>query len=242
MKFAAQILAYREENLIKGCLYGLKDIFSIVGISIPWMGSHIGFDKTEDYAKEMNAYIFKEDFRTEHEQRSAISRLAKEMGYDYILIIDADEFYLKEDIQKIIKKVEETKKDVYKVATEVLFWKDTNYETIPRITNARVGCVRAGMEFRLTRNPVDIFSLDYFPKDAIMYHFSYAGSYDHIKSKIEHFSHANEMNPNWLDEVWNKWTPDNENLHPSLSAPHYFKKAIPVNCPEEIKLRYNNMI
>ncbi len=244
MKFCSQIVTYNEENLIRGCLSGLKDIFNIVGISKPWMGTHTYFDKSEEYAREMGAYVLKQDFRTEHEQRTAISKLAKEMGYDYVLIIDADEFYTREDIQKIIKKIEETRSEVYKIATEVLFWKNENWETIPRIKNARVGAVKAGLDFRLTRNPNSNSEINYFPVDAIMYHFSYAGSDEHIYSKISHFSHAAEMNPLWFEEVYKKWTPEMENLHPSVGASHYFKKAIPVECPEEIKLRFrmNNKI
>lgn len=239
MKFASMIVAYNEEHLIRGCLHGLKDLFNIVGISTPWQGKHEKFDKTEEYAKEMGARIFREDFKTEHEQRTTISKLAKLLGYDYIFIIDADEFYLREDIQKAMNFIEKNPDRAYTTTTEVNFWKDEKWEVTPKAIKIRLVCVPAGTEFTRNRN-TKYQQKEYLalPSDIILYHFCYTGSDEHILSKLSHFSHAAEMKTDWFENVWKKWTPDMENIHPAISNPWAFKSAIPVECPEEIKKRY----
>ena len=80
-------------------------------------------------------------------------------------------------------------------------------------------------------------------EDIIMCHFSFVGSDDRILNKIQHFSHAHDMDGSWFDEVWKRWTPDMENLHPHKGRGYVFKKAIRFNdCPEEIINHFNNII
>lgn len=233
-KIASMILAYNEEKLIRGCLQGLKEVFNIVSISTPWCGEHKSFDKTAEIAKEEGAYVIEKNFRTEGEQRTYISNLAKEMGYEYILIIDADEYYKPEHIEKMLKYIEENPAERYNVITEINFWKDEKWEITPRIRGAREVCVKTGLPFRGYRN-IDV-PVKLIPEEVVLYHFSYIGPDEKMYSKITHFSHASEINLRWFEDVWKKWTPDSENLHPV--GPSYFKKAIPVDCPEDIKNRF----
>ena len=103
MKFCSMIVAYNEEEIIRGCLEGLLDLHNYVVISKPWSGVHRGFDETEKIAKEMNAHIIREDFRSEKKERNFVMEMAQREGFDYVFIIDADEYYIREDIQKAIK-------------------------------------------------------------------------------------------------------------------------------------------
>jgi len=236
LKFASMIVAYNEERLIKGCLSGLTDLFNIVGISTPWCGEHKGFDRTEQYAREMGAYIFKQNFKTEGEQRTAISKFAKEKGYDYIFVIDADEYYRRESIQNAMKFIEEHPAKRYDIDREYNFWKNENWEIIPRISKVRLFCVPTGTVFPGYRN-VNVPKL-IMPTNVILYHFSYVGPDERILSKITHFSHANEIRKGWYENVWKKWTPEMENIHVTGDGSH-FKKAIPFRCPLDIKRRYH---
>jgi hypothetical protein len=70
-----------------------------------------------------------------------------------------------------------------------------------------------------------------------MYHFSYAGKDDRILNKLEHFSHASEIRKDWFDTVWKKWKPGMRSFHPV--NPAAFDRAESIECPEEIKVRFN---
>lgn len=240
MKFCSMIVAYNEEELIRGCLLGLQDLDNFVIISKPWFGKHRGFDETETITKNMKATIIKKDFREEKDQRNYMMIEAQNRGYDYVFIVDADEYYTREDIQKAIKFIEDNAGiKRFNVGTCKYIWKNPNWETVPRYNNIIPMCYRSDMRFNGLRNIVVLTSeLKILPEDIIMYHFSYAGSTKRIRMKLEHFSHAKEMKLNWIEEIYKKWTPEMENLHPSITAPHRFKKAIPFNCPNVIKLRF----
>lgn len=236
-KFCSVILAYNEEKLIAGCLAGLTDIHNIVSISTPWQGEHHSFDRTAEIAKQMSAQVELQNFRTEGEQRTAMSMLAKELGYDYIFVIDADEYYRKEDIQQSMEFISlySDRFDRFDINVEYNFWKDENWEVVPRIANARLFCVPAGTIFPGNRN-VNVEKMT-MQNNIVLHHFSYTGDDAKILNKLTHFSHAHEVQKDWFENVWQKWTPDMENIHPCV--PHKFKKAIPFNCPEDIKQRYN---
>ena len=234
-KICSNILVYNDEQLIAGCLAGLTDIHNIVSISTPWQGTHQSFDRTAEIAKKMGAQVVLKNFRTEGEQRTAMSKLAKELGYDYILVIDVDEYYRKEDIQKAINFISNNHAERYDIDIEYNFWKDENWEVRPRISKVRLFCVPAGTKFPGNRN-VNAKKL-LMPSDIVLYHFSYVGDDAKILNKLTHFSHAHEVRKDWFKNIWQKWTPEMENIHPCVS--HVFKKAIPFDCPEDIKQRYN---
>jgi len=234
-KFCSIIVAYNEEKIIAGCLAGLTDIHNIVSISTPWQGEHYKFDRTAEIAKQMSAQVVLQNFKTEGEQRTAMSILAKELGYDYILVIDADEYYRKEDIQKAVEFISNNHVDRYDIDVEYNFWKDENWEVRPRISKARLFCVPAGTIFSGYRN-INVKKL-LMPSDIVCYHFSYTGNDAKILSKLTHFSHAHEVRKDWFENVWQKWIPEMKDIHPCVS--HCFKQAIPFDCPEDIKQRYN---
>jgi len=233
------VLAYNEEEMIRGCLYGLKDLHNYVVISKPWYGTHIGFDKTEEYAKEMGAEVILKDFSSEKDERNFVMEKAKADGYDYVFVIDADEFYTKEDIKKAIDFIKDNPSERFNVSSCIYIWKNENWETLPRYERTIPVCYRSDMRFNNNRNIIAETKL--LPPDITMYHFSYAGSDERILSKLQHFSHAKEMRPEWFDEIWKKWTPEMEDIHPGYNK-HAFKRAIPYQCPEEIRLRFQNKL
>lgn len=238
-RFCSMIVAYNEQDLIRGCLYGLTDLHNYVVVSKPWLGEHKYFDNTSKIAEEMGAEVILKDFLSEKDERNFIMEKAKADGYDYVFIIDVDEFYTREDIRKAIDFIENNPSERYNVSSCIYFWKNENWEILPKYNNIIPACYRSDMSFTNNRNIKAEIKI--FPNDITMYHFSYAGSDEHILSKLQHFSHAKEMRPEWFDEVWKKWTPEMEDIHPGYNK-HAFKKAIPYQCPEEIKLRFLNKI
>ncbi len=237
-KFAAMVLAYNEEELIRGCLLGLTTVHTYVVISKPWEGTHHGFDKTGEIAKDMGAEVIYRDFYTETEEREHVRNLALKEGFEYIFIIDADEYYTEKDIAKLKKFIEENPTKRYNINTCFTFWKDENWEILPRFRRTIPICYATDLKFRYNRN-IGTEHAIILPQDITLYHFSFAGSDDRILNKINHFSHADEMDGNWFANVWKRWTPEMENLHPNIAHSHAFKRAVPFDCPYDIKIRYN---
>ena len=234
------IVAYNEEEMIRGCLKSLEDLHNFVVISKPWSGEHRGFDETENIAKEMNAHIIRKDFHSEKKERNFVMEKAQKEGFDYVFIIDADEYYTREDIRKAMKFIEDNAGiKRFNVGGCKYIWKNTNWETLPRFNNIIPVCYRSDLRFSSLRNITVLPSeLKILPPDIILYHFSYAGSSKRMRSKLEHFSHSKEMKTDWVEEVYEKWSPEMEDLHPSKTAAANFKRAIPFNCPGVIKSRF----
>ncbi|HCR36103.1 TPA: hypothetical protein DIU22_03630, partial [Candidatus Woesebacteria bacterium] len=172
MKFAIAIIAYREESIIRGCLDGLQEFNVFVSISKPWSGQHVEFDKTKEYAIEKNAIVFLNDFVSEKDQRNFMMEKLQQSGYDYVFIIDADEYYLKGDIQKAIKFIEKHPEiERFNVGPTVYFWKNAEWEIIPRFNNIIPVCYKANMRFDGYRNISTQKTLT-LPDDIKLYHFS----------------------------------------------------------------------
>lgn len=211
-------VAYNEEELIRGCLYGLKDLKNYVVISKPWQGVHIEFDKTEQFAKEMGAEVIRKDFKTEGEQRDFVMEFAEKERFDFVFIIDVDEYYFREDIQKMIKFVSEhSDTERFNINKCIYFWKDENWEILPRCERTIPVCYKSSLRFgRGNRNIISIKIL-ILPEDITLYHFSYAGSEERMRNKLEHFSHAAEMKQDWLENVYKKMDRKNGKLAPIIS-------------------------
>lgn len=238
MKFAMMIIAYNEQDIIRGCLEGFQDVDKFVSISKPWSGKHVAFDKTKEYAIEKYATVFLNDFASEKDQRNFVMEKLQQSGYDYVFIVDADEYYLREDVVKMINFVEQhPESERFNVGPTAYLWKNAEWETLPRFNNVIPVCYKSNMRFDGFRNIMTPKTL-ILPEDIKLYHFSFAGRDDRILNKLEHFSHSHEMDSGWFDRVWKKWTPEMEDLHPHLNAGHIFKKAIPFPCPEEIRERF----
>ena len=236
-KFCAMVLAYNEEELIRGCLLGLTTVHTYVVISKPWLGEHKQFDKTGEIAEKMGVEVIYKDFNTEAEEREYVMSLARADGYQYIFIVDVDEFYITEDIEKAKKFIKENTAKRYNVHSCIYFWKNENWETLPRYERLIPICYSTDLKFGRNRN-IQTKDVKILPEGITLYHFSFAGSDKRILSKLEHFSHANEMDKNWFENVWKKWTPEMEDIHPGRNKKQAFKRAIPYDCPDDIKLRF----
>lgn len=123
-------------------------------------------------------------------------------GYDLILTVDADEVIEPKDVPSALEKAFNSDKRYIGVSGFINFWRSFNYACydgfLPhRITNLRNKDGQDTVNCRI-------------------YHFSCAQSEEIIRFKWNVSGHKNEIRPNWIDEVWKKWTPDNNfgDLHP----------------------------
>ena len=170
-KYCAIIVAYNEESMIRGCLKGLKEIKTFVLISKPWFGKHIVFDKTEEIAKQEGAIVIKKDFETEREQRNYGMEIARQQGYDYAFIIDADEYYTTESISNAIEYIEKnTDTERFDIGICYYLWKNSEWEILPRFFNCIPACYKTTLVFDGLRTIMSEKKL-VFPENVICYHF-----------------------------------------------------------------------
>lgn len=172
----------------------------------------------------------------DEDQRNACLDAAKHDGIDYLLIIDADEFYCNEDLIKLISLIKENPDYEYYITPWITYWKDFNHVIVTSNGNHINGhpeiCVnlRYNNRFVRCRRPSGsrIKQLN-----VMCGHASYVLTNEECWSKINTWGHAHQFNTAWWYE--NKWLNWNENtidLHPI--SPSAWKKAI--KRPESIEL------
>jgi hypothetical protein len=232
LKFATLTVAYNEERLIGGMLEGVKNLHNLVMIGLPWYGTHIGFDKTEEIARRMGAEIMNKDFTNETDQRNYGVEYLHSKGYDYVFIFDSDEYLLKSDVEKIIQYVSETKYDSYYLSSAKVYWKTIQYHYIHR---GGTTCIKSDKKIVHKRNISKKYKNHPLNKEIILHHFSFSRPDEDIKTKINTRRYST-LNEKWFNEHWKNWT---EKSKYKLKNKEIIKTE---NIPSEILNRYNKSI
>lgn len=143
----------------------------------------------------------KETFGNEGEHRGFIYNFTK--GYDIVLAVDADEVFHTEDLKKAIQYVSEGDKRYYGIAGYLNFWRSFNNVCTDGFT------------------PIRLINLHNESGEGVVmctiYHFSCAQSKKIMDYKYKIHGHADELRPNWLQDIYYAWTPQNQFrfLHPT---------------------------
>lgn len=237
MKIGILTLSFNEKNLIFGCINQFKELnlrHMVLLSTVPWYGEW-KFDNSATQYSFLADEVYLGEWKNEHEQFNFGIEVFQKEGYDWVLIVDADERYTKEDVKKIIKLLNTTEADAIRAPNMEVFWKDLNHVIRPHDSGSGpVIAVRTNVRFTDKRT-CDAKTFDY--TDATLYHFSYVRDDKEMLKKIQSFSHAEEFDSSaWFNNVWILWTEDSINLHPTV--PESFPRAIydPEVCPEEIKI------
>lgn len=236
MRIAALYTVYNEEDYISNSLRSIyRDIDEIViclTTGRPWYGKVRKSDKTLNLIEnfpdpEKKITLITGEWPTEPAQRQAALDVVKNR-VSHCLMIDGDEVYDRAHLANL-KKIASTHPEVGQLAVEMnTYWKnpliriDPPEPYTPRIIS-RVTPTTRFVDLRATNElPVVCINRSF----AILYHFSYAKSTKKIQAKIENFSHADEIRPNWFEQVWLGWDNDPlmENLHPT--HPPCYRRAI----------------
>lgn len=237
-KFVTLTIAYNEEKLIGGLLDGISDLDNYVIISKPFHIDSFEFDRTEEIARKKGATVIRKDFESQLDERNWGMDLLQKEGYEYVLIFDADEYYLKEDIRKMIEFIEVYKNEAFKSTTkDYIYWKNENW-------HFRHGgftiCLRADIRFALGDRTIQSKDIKKIPEWIIMHHFSYSRTDEEMKVKITTRDFSKNVLKNWYNEVWLKWTPEMINLGPV--DPNVFPIALTTtDMPQEILERYHSL-
>lgn len=225
-KFAVCTVAYNESEHIGQCIKnweGVVDTHLVLVSSRPWNGSPEEDDGTYRIAKNSSAKTILGYWKTEAEQRNF--GLAYLYDYDYVFIVDADEFYTKEDQAKMLADISEPIRKAYRLdkwvpafrANKVkTYWKTPEYVYSPGDRHKPVIAVNPKeARFLDMRNlcSFEYTGIEHMPfVDATMHHMSYAKSDAKVLEKINSFSHFDIIHPGWYDNVWKKWTPGSDML------------------------------
>lgn len=217
---------------LKESLLSIKDHVDGMVISYTHKPSH-GFktilecpDKAEDIRKicedvlgDKLIWDEAEFYGAEFQHRNVAKKYSQ--GFDLIISIDADEVFEPTEIEIALKYAYTNKERFYGIKGYLNFWRSFNWICLDYFRPFRIENLKRNNSDRNTECPLTV------------YHFSTAQSRELIAYKYSCFWHSNEIRENYLTEIYDKWTPENNfgDLHPvSLNlwnAIKYDKNKLP---------------
>lgn len=244
-KIAVMILFYDCEQFIlktiENCAPHVDKIF-ITYSPEPW--SRYNKNARNNFKNNVNPKILNDSkyinkiqliegvWDTEEQQRNDCLKIAKEEGFDFLIIQDADEFYLPEEFKKNIDEISNCPDFDYYRNPWYFFWKNTkniivnwhpffynnNIWIIPR-KNTKFGysaCFAINCKkdvwFKDKRLPN---SKKYLMLSGICYHLAYVLSDSQLINKLNTWGHSHQVNINrWLRVKWYGFKKGVKNIHP----------------------------
>jgi len=159
------------------------------------------------------------DFKNEHEHRAVIYKYCD--NYDLILSIDADEVFEPTEIENALKYAYTHNERYYGIKGYLNFWRSFNWVCLDNFRPFRIENLKNNNHLKNIECPLKI------------YHFSTAQSIELMEYKYSCFGHAHEIKRGYLENIFYKWTPENNfgDLHPVAYnlwyAQKFDKKKLP---------------
>lgn len=225
-----------DETNIWHCLKGIYDFCDklvVVYSDTSWIGG-----KQEDETLQIieqfedpddKLIIVKGSFTTQPEQRSVGLGILKELGHEFVFIVDSDELYDPEVIAKARPYLEKSDAYGFRVCFYQM-WKSLQFKLVPdnnilvfhRITDDLrfVGPSRQSKY----ADPKKTTAIEVIP-DIFCYHLTCCCSDEYMQEKLATRTYRKLVVPNWYEEKWLKWWPGMKDLHPT--SPHRYERAIP---------------
>jgi hypothetical protein len=243
MKIATHVLLFNQEKWILKYIEAVGKHVDKIYVSyseLPWNynkeARHV-FKNNSDLSILDNA-LYKDKIEViegvwdlDEDQRNSCLDKAKQDGMDFLLIIDADEFYRDCDLKAMIEEIKHNPQYDYYTTPWVTFWKDFDHiiesaagTTILGYPEIAVN-LKTNHRFVRCRRPsgTKVKQLNY-----MCYHASYVLTDDECWSKINTWGHAHQFDTKkWYDNKWVNWDKKTENLHPI--SPTAWKQALEYN-------------
>lgn len=220
-------IAYKEERFIPKFIQAMQDRVDeilILNSIVPWNGDFEN-DDTANIAESLGASVIRYDWKSEEEQRNAGQEYFGDK--DWIIIMDPDEYFVKEEWKKLINFLEDAPLDAYVTGAQNTYWK-SGFIIDPQEDYKQIVAVRPNVRF-IDKRVVDS-QWDYAP--TTLDHFSWARTDEECWRKINSYAHAKEFDTlKWFSEVWQ--SDRVENLHPL--TPPSLEKAIRCILPTELE-------
>lgn len=180
----------------------------------PWHGEAEPLDRCAEYAETEGARAIVGNWLSEKDQRNfGVKELSKN---DWILIVDTDERYIREEAQKLFRFLENAPLPAYGIGRLKTYWKDTKTIVSPEESGGLIVAIRPTVKFTDKRCIDSEWS--FLPKDIVMHHLSYVRTNNEMRRKVTTFEHQHEIVKNWYEE---KWLNGKENLHPVNPSSFY---------------------
>lgn len=235
MRVAVLTLAYNEELLIGAVLKnwaGLITHHLVLHSDKPWNGVELPYDRTEEICQRYGAEFIRLPWTSEEEQRNW--GLAYLYDYDYVLIVDADELYTKQDQYTILAMLRDPgtrhdHTDAFKAIKVKTYFKTTQYRLDPMDTHQPIIAVNPK---RMLFNEVRMLHNQYaVPVDVTLHNLAYCRGELRTAQKFTQFGHADIVRKDFL-ERWQNWTPDSDDVR---AYGHEKSKAIIDPLPNELQ-------
>lgn len=242
MKIAVLTIVYNDEKNLQACIKNWKDVANkhlVLVSEVPWKGPTYPRDKSYEMAYDMGVEAILGRWKSEAMQRNW--GLARLLDYDYVLIVDSDEFFTKEDQEKLFRQLKDsTWIGVGCPKNTIVYWKTPEYILAPGDESRMVLVVdpkailfteARSMSYLNGKNDPNDFVIS---MDVTSHHFSYVKTDEGVMQKLTSYEHAESIVglDNWYENVWKKWTPGCDLLvRPRGTEP---SRAIYSPAPQEI--------
>ena len=216
MKIAVCTVARKEERFIKTCIEQFKpyvDTHLVLVSEVSWAGNREE-DQTATIAEEAGAVVVSGEWETEAEQRNFGQDYLSD--YDWILIVDADERYTPDVIEKWIEFLEDADDTpAYGMGRVLTYWKDWQHRVDPEESPGLITSVRPYVKFTYLRSINNYW--ENLPSDIVCHHGSYIRTDEEMLRKVVNFGHSHEIVPDWYENKWLKNdTRDSHPVHPEI--------------------------
>ncbi|NMC64407.1 MAG: glycosyltransferase family 2 protein [SAR324 cluster bacterium] len=241
IKIAAVMCVYDDckwlEAAVKSVYEKVDSIYFMVG-NRPWNGEKGSNKNTLEKIASIKDprskfKLIKGKWSSETEERNAGLEALKKDGFDYCFVLDSDEVYDKKQLAEFFKLITEKRYVPAWRIRMLTYWKSEHFRIEPPEAYQPVVVLKVGdIVFRDKREISSPQSESIPPELCVMHHMSYARSDNEILRKISTFSHADQMIPNWYENVWKAWDENMQlrNLHPCW--PDAYQEVVGV--PEEL--------
>lgn len=241
MRIAAHVLAYNVNRFINPMLENLSPHVDRIYLAYPSRPfgyirssrdsksnptslAHINFEKFGDQVK-----VIEGDWLTEEDTRNDCLQMAKDEGFDWLVIQDADEFYPDSQWEQLRRALLRYKGEELLVTTWYNFWKSSSYVLLERDGFSLKG-TNAGFALRC------VDSLNFIKQrkannnsrrivDAPCFHYGYVQSDAEMLEKVKTWSHAGQFDADkWFQLKWLNWSLNTKNLNPVY--PRSWRRAV----------------
>lgn len=219
MRVGLAVCAYNEGRYIAPFLRQVPswvEKIAVMAGEIPWNGpaSEKRHETWENAARVNDPRVEIIRLRWKNEEGQRNWGLGYFYGYDWVLILDPDEFFTSEDWEKLRRSMESAPPSCPVIrCTFETYWKDWDHVFEPPDTHMGTIAVRPSKTtFMDKRCPF----LDVERRaDIVCHHLSWVRSDEEVRQKIMNWSHANDFDrETWYAEVWKKWYHGMRNIHP----------------------------
>lgn len=249
MKFGILTLAFYGSSTLDRMLKntgGLVDKIYLSHSPVPW--SKYNKDARTQYISEfdkesLNNLPYSEKitfiegvWESDEAQREHALQIARKEGMDYLIIQDADEFYLPEEFKKNIEGIKSNPNHPVYTCPWVKFWKNTRYimearvhegkknQVVSSCPNFAVNVNWPGIYFNLSRlvNEMD----QAFKLDGLCLHLCWVLTDEQVLKKISTWGHSHQFDfRNWYKHKWLAWKPDTEYI--GVFSRANYNRAVP---------------